>query len=121
MGPMKKLHHLGLRKLAYRAFHKAISDGSLERPCRCSVCGKTGRAIHGHHTDYSKPLDVIWCCEFCHGGIHGYGLEEHKRALASQRAARRALEKHARLELQRILSSLQSLREDQLQAICKIL
>lgn len=37
----------------------------------CQVCGTT-KWIHGHHPDYSKPLEVIWLCAKHH-------KEEHAR------------------------------------------
>lgn len=49
----------------------AIRDGKVVRPPHCEVCGITGD-VHGHHDDYTKPLDVIWCCTACHALIHAY-------------------------------------------------
>jgi hypothetical protein len=37
---------------------QAIKEGSLVRGPR-EVCGTTEK-IHGHHDDYSKPLEVRW-------------------------------------------------------------
>jgi len=37
----------------------------LINPRICSLCGSI-RSIEGHHMDYSKPLEVIWCCSVCH-------------------------------------------------------
>lgn len=34
-------------------------------------------AIHAHHPDYSKPLDVVWLCTWCHAA-------EHKQIALSQ-------------------------------------
>ena len=50
-----------------------IARGKLKRPTVCEVCGKEGR-VEAHHSDYSKPLDVIWCCKKCH-----YHLDEERR------------------------------------------
>lgn len=36
----------------------------------CSIC-KNIQAIHYHHPDYSKPLEVIPVCMKCHLTIHG--------------------------------------------------
>ncbi len=46
----------------------AIRDGRIEKPCTCSRCREEFplRRIHAHHTDYSKPLDVLWLCVRCH-------------------------------------------------------
>lgn len=55
----------------YRAhclLYNAIRDHRILRPNKCEICGKTC-IPHGHHYDYSKPLDVIWMCAKCHGQI----------------------------------------------------
>ena len=48
---------------------QAIRKGILTRPSECSSCQTTGR-IEGHHSDYTKPLEVIWVCTPCHNKIH---------------------------------------------------
>lgn len=61
------------RNLEKRACHvilgNAVRDGRIVRPDCCSMCGAGGR-IHGHHEDYTKPLDVVWVCPKCHAAIH---------------------------------------------------
>lgn len=47
----------------------AIASGKLVRPNICSICYKISKPIHAHHHDYSKPLDIIWCCRSCHGRL----------------------------------------------------
>ena len=42
-------------------------------PTRCSGCGKDdipADLMHGHHTDYRRPLDVVWLCCRCHRQEH---------------------------------------------------
>ena len=41
----------------------------LKRPNKCEMCKKKVKP-HGHHSDYAKPLKVIWCCPSCHSKIH---------------------------------------------------
>lgn len=53
------------RRRAGRAVRKAIKKGLIIRPNVCSDCGCEAR-VEGHHSDYSKPLDVIWLCPKCH-------------------------------------------------------
>jgi len=48
---------------------EALKRNLLIRPDRCSVCD-VGCTPHGHHEDYSKPLEVIWVCPQCHSNIH---------------------------------------------------
>jgi hypothetical protein len=53
------------------AVHWAVKTGKLVRPDRCSHCQAIG-PVQAHHTDYSKPLDVVWCCFACHRKVfHG--------------------------------------------------
>ena len=56
---------------AYTAHHvlnKAVKSGKIKK-MPCSVCGSTVR-IHGHHSDYKKPLNVIWLCPKHHKQLH---------------------------------------------------
>lgn len=53
---------------ARSAYNKALRDGTLSRG-ECAVCGTTER-IHGHHPDYSRPLDVVWLCAKHHAEEH---------------------------------------------------
>lgn len=70
-GYQRKMRELYPDKFAARtAVGNAIRDGRLVRgPCR--VCGSR-KKIQAHHTDYSKPLDVVWLC-FRHHREIGHG------------------------------------------------
>lgn len=48
---------------------RALEKGILVRRNECERCG-SGRNIHAHHEDYTKPLDVNWLCQKCHGLRH---------------------------------------------------
>jgi hypothetical protein len=47
----------------------AVATGVLIKPAICSNCGASKR-LHGHHDDYSKPLEVVWLCVSCHHKRH---------------------------------------------------
>lgn len=47
----------------------AVTSGKIKKK-NCEICGSS--KSEAHHPDYSKPLKVIWLCDFHH-------KEEHKR------------------------------------------
>lgn len=58
------------KELARRLLHYAVKTGRvIKKPCE--VCGKTDR-IHGHHEDYTKPIEVVWLCAKHH-------MERHRK------------------------------------------
>lgn len=60
-------------KRAHAAVAAAVRRGQLQRG-PCEVCGaihgQDGAVIHGHHEDYSRPLDVVWLCRSHHRHFH---------------------------------------------------
>lgn len=64
----KKLRERHPEKYRARiAVQTAIRNGSLVRGA-CRDCGNS--KTHAHHTDYSRPLDVVWLCHPCHMREH---------------------------------------------------
>lgn len=57
------------KRAAHTILNNAVRDGRVSKPSSCSICGSSG-IIHGHHTCYTRPIDVIWCCPQCHSNIH---------------------------------------------------
>src|SRR4030095_1753477 len=53
---------------ADRILNYAIKRGVVSKE-PCWICG--AERVHGHHRDYSKPLQVIWLC-------HRHHMEEHQ-------------------------------------------
>ncbi len=51
------------------ALYYAIKTGKIERSDRCSNCGIKCKP-DGHHSDYNRPLEVIWLCKECHINLH---------------------------------------------------
>ena len=47
--------------------NNAVRSGKIIRQ-QCEICGR--KKTHGHHEDYTKPLDVIWLCQKHHTWIH---------------------------------------------------
>jgi uncharacterized Zn finger protein (UPF0148 family) len=63
------------KKKARNALTYAVWSGRIT-PQPCEKCGASPinylgwRAVHAHHDDYSKPLEVRWLCVPCHGDEH---------------------------------------------------
>jgi len=62
-------HDKAIRRVHYIVF-RAIREGRLRRPDRCSECGQAKKRIVAHHENYFMPLDVTWLCCRCHFEIH---------------------------------------------------
>jgi len=58
---------------AHHYLNNRIHRGLIKRGESCEICGAEGY-VEAHHDDYSKPLDVIWCCKKCH-----WKLDEARR------------------------------------------
>jgi hypothetical protein len=52
-----------LHQKVHGQVYRAIQKGQLKRGS-CVICG--WRRVHGHHSDYSKPLSVVWICPTHH-------------------------------------------------------
>jgi hypothetical protein len=72
------------RDAARRAWARARRRGEVSPPDACACCDRSGLRLQGHHTDYWRPLDVLWLCTRCHGLAHGGPRPAH---LAAPRAA----------------------------------
>lgn len=57
------------KRKAWNKVYYALRTGKITKPDACSICGGKSDNIQGHHNDYSKPLDVTWCCQDCHVGL----------------------------------------------------
>lgn len=57
--------HLKAREMV----SKAIKSGLLIRPDSCQECQSHGK-VFAHHSDYSKPLCVVFLCHKCHLDKH---------------------------------------------------
>lgn len=53
---------------AHNILNKAVATG-LVKKCPCRECGAKTK-VHGHHPDYTKPLEVIWLCAPHHKAEH---------------------------------------------------
>jgi hypothetical protein len=66
-----------------RIVKRALSDGTLVRPSRCSWCARDNQGtIHAHHPDYARPLMVVWICGPCHREHHAKYADERRIAKA---------------------------------------
>lgn len=62
---------------AREEFAAARKCGAVTPALACECCDRTGVRIHGHHTDYARPLSVMWLCTDCHRLAHGYARPAH--------------------------------------------
>lgn len=56
------------RRAAWKIYNAHRREGLLVPPEKCERCGNPCDV--GHHTDYTKPLQVVWMCDRCHAKAH---------------------------------------------------
>ena len=58
--------------LARAKLNNELRAGHIHKPQACENCRTVAppRRLHGHHHDYTKPLEVTWLCSLCHGLEH---------------------------------------------------
>lgn len=54
------------RYSAHNTLNNALRDGRVFKH-ECMICGADSQA---HHTDYDRPLDVVWLCDEHHKEAH---------------------------------------------------
>ena len=60
----------------HTSLKNAVRDGKITKSASCQSCGTSDGRIHGHHPDYTKPLEVMWLCATCHSRQHRLEREE---------------------------------------------
>lgn len=58
------------KRAAHVILGNAVQSGRIKKPIRCSRCKEFGVRLHGHHDDYTLPLEVRWLCSRCHRKEH---------------------------------------------------
>jgi ribosomal protein S27AE len=58
-----------MKYAAHVIFSNAVRDGNIVKQTVCSECGSNNQ-VHGHHDNYTKPLEVRWLCIKCHVAWH---------------------------------------------------
>ena len=54
---------------AHYTVSNALARNIIKKKESCEVCNSKTK-LHAHHKDYSKPLEILWVCAFCHSKIH---------------------------------------------------
>lgn len=66
---------------ARRRLQAAVLAGTITKPPCCELCGVPTApcALHGHHENHTKPLDVNWLCARCHAVMDpAYGGQKER-------------------------------------------
>ena len=57
------------KSMARKLVSRFLRLGKLKRASFCELC-KCEKTTEAHHTDYGRPIDVMWLCDACHGLCH---------------------------------------------------
>lgn len=66
---MNELEQKQYKDSSRKIYKRALEKGLIIRK-NCEVCNAKSDYNHGHHEDYSKPLDIKWVCPRHHQMIH---------------------------------------------------
>ena len=64
-----KTPHNILKMKARRSVHQALKNNQIIKSSIWKHCCKS-KTVQAHHTDYTKPLNIIWLCRSCHSVEH---------------------------------------------------
>lgn len=79
-GPKRWRERNSEKHEAQRLLKLAIARGHIDRQ-PCFICGANA---HGHHPDYSRPLEVTWLCPLHHAQAHQLARRIAKQRQQSQ-------------------------------------
>ena len=65
----QRYHRNPEKDKARQKLNSAVRRGKIHKPLYCSSC-EGDKHLEAHHTDYSKPLEVLWLCRSCHRELH---------------------------------------------------
>lgn len=70
----KKCEHVGITNESPHSYTSLYVRAKRANPVPqpCEQCGRPGR--QRHHSDYSKPEQIVWLCVSCHKKLHANGL-----------------------------------------------
>ena len=57
------------KMMARKIVGQMIRQKKLFRASICELCSEA-KQTEAHHTDYGRPIDVMWLCDSCHGLVH---------------------------------------------------
>ena len=89
----------------HNVLNAAIPDKKLIKSTSCQTCGTSEGRIHGHHPDYTKPLDVMWLCATCHSRQHRLEREQLRSKDRVERHSQRPSRKWSITPAARVESS----------------
>ena len=77
-GHMKRYYQCKYKAKAKEKAAWAYRTGDIQKPLYCEDCHED-KPLDKHHTDYNKPLEVIWLCKKHHKGYHSFKRQGFKR------------------------------------------
>jgi hypothetical protein len=56
------------KRMCWNRVYYRLKTGEIVKSVSCQVCGIECET-QAHHSDYTKPLVIIWCCQVCHAKL----------------------------------------------------